>query len=279
MSYSRRSLLAGICGISSGLLSGCAALRGDRVTESFDRREQIPAGAEVRIETPNGEISVRPNDVDMLRVTGEKSVRGETSDLDRVSVDIETGPQTTVKADIEEPGYFGGGGSCDFEVLVPPGATVTQVETLNGAIDVQNVTGDVTARSENGRVSMQDVEGYVAATVSNGRTTIRNTTGLREVIAENGAIDVDVHDIKQAVLVSTENGDVTVGAGSELACRVVLSTNTGDVDIQDVAIDLDEQSEERVVGRLNGATSPELDVSTTTGDVLLRSPRGSPPSS
>lgn len=277
MTSSRRRLLAGALGMSSVLLAGCADLLGDRVTETIDRTAEIPAEAEVSVETQNGDVSVRSHDDQRLRVTGEKSVRGEASDLDRVSVVIETGSQTTVRAEIEEAGFFGGGGACDLEVRVPSGATVDTAETENGTVDVRSVTGDVTAQTENGAVTIRDVVGYVTATVSNGRATVRDTTGVREVSSDNGEVDVDVHDIRQDVRVSTDNGDVTVGASSELACRVVLSTSIGDVDIQDVPVDISEESEERLVGSLNDASTPELEASTTTGDVLLRSVRGSPP--
>lgn len=278
MPSSRRQFLAGAICVGSASLAGCGSFTGERVTEEIEASESIPDGAAVSVETSNGDVSVRSHGNDRtLHVTGEKSVRGERSDLDRVSVEIDPGVETTVRAEIEDAGLFGGGGACDLEVSVPDGATVDTAATQNGTVDVRNVTGDLTGRAGNGAVTIRDVAGYVAATVSNGRATVRDTTGVREVTSDNGAVDVDVHDIREDVLVSTENGDVTVGAGPELACRVVLSTSIGDVDTRDVSIDVAEQSEERLVGSLNDATAPELEASTTTGDVLLRSARGSPP--
>lgn len=271
MSRRRRSVLAGAVAALSIGIAGCLGLNQAEVSETFERVKPIPDGAEVSVSTPTGNVAVTSHEGTELQIAGEKSVRGDESDLDRVSVTVDSGPETIITAEIEEPGFFGGGGACDLDIKVPEGITVTSAATENGQVSVQDTMGDLTAVSDNGNVEVENVQGYVSGSVENGTVSIRGTTGLRGAEATNGTVDVDVHDIRDSVSVTTNNGGITVSVGDSLACGVVLSADNGGVNLEDVELEVSEQSDDRVEGQLGDTSSPELRAGTGNGDITLRS--------
>lgn len=100
-----------------------------------------------------------------------------------------------------------------FEITVPADIDV-EVETDNGAIDVEGVAGDVSLRSDNGRVRASEL-----------------TAGEVVAATDNGAVDVELVAVPDLVVVETDNGAVDVVVPGDVAYAVDATTDHGDTDV------------------------------------------------
>lgn len=264
----RRSLLAAAGTGLATALAGCSvSLFGETVTESFEDSYDIDPGTTVRVANRNGDVGVEPGDDDQLTVSGEK--RSSSQDgLDAITVDVSRGQQFTVDVEFDRTGFQRQG--VDLTVELPDGVTLDRTGTANGDVTVEEVSGDVTARSSNGDVEVDDVDGYVRCETSNGDVQVRDTTGLRGAQSSNGEVDVDLLAMRDDVTCRSSNGSVTVRAGPEVAAGFRLVTNNGDVSVTDLPHTTTTAREKLIEGRLRGASDPTLTAETTNGDVTLR---------
>ena len=56
----------------------------------------------------------------------------------------------------------------EYVLTVPRGALISQIELINGALDMEGLTGDVRASSINGKVTARDLTGPVRLSTING---------------------------------------------------------------------------------------------------------------
>ncbi|WP_439028540.1 DUF4097 family beta strand repeat-containing protein [Haloarchaeobius sp. DT45] len=265
--FSRRAFLgAGVTGLAVGL-AGCTSF----ATSTAVRQDQyvVDAGSTLDIETQNGDVTVEPINGDQLDVQYTMRTNGPTSAFDRVTVTVDTGPENRVVADVDDGGFFAWSVSVDLRIGVPEGVRVSQVETSNGDITIENVAGDLVAETTNGDVEAREVEGYVTLRSTNGDVLARNTQGLDAAGSTNGEVDVDVLAVRGDVAVRSSNGDVTVRIDPSLEAALEATTSRGKVTWRDLDIVTTTWDENEVVGNINGGNSPLIRVRTSNGDVTI----------
>lgn len=265
----RRTLLAGLGTAATTATAGClGSVFGTTVTESFENSYDVTDETVLAVRNRNGSITVRDTDNDRLTVAGEKRARSEET-LEEMSVDVTTGEQFSVGVS------FGSGSAfeqrrVDLTIDVPNGVTVDQLETSNGTVTAEGVTGDVSATTSNGAVTMTDVRGYVDCDTSNGNVRVRGATGIDSARTSNGTIDVELLAMRGDVTCRSSNGGVTVRVGPDVSAGFRLSTTNGRVRIENLDHTSSTSRRGRLDGRLRGASDPTLTAETTNGDVRLR---------
>jgi DUF4097 and DUF4098 domain-containing protein YvlB len=132
----------------------------------------------------------------------------------------------------DQRGFRGGRGGRggDLEIAIPRGATVV-VETANGDLEVDGLTGDQRYRTTSGDLRMRAVAGGIV---------IQGVSGDVSVVAVADA----------AVTLNTVSGDVELRAGT--LRRLSMATTSGDL---------------KVAGRLTG--QGPFSIETVSGDLLL----------
>lgn len=256
-----------------GALAGCTSgFFARTVSENFSRTFDVAAETTLAVDNRNGSVLVQRTDGDQLRVAGAK--RGSTREaLDSISVDVVEGEQFVVDVSFtgDDPTWDR---SVTLTVDVPEGVTVDRVATENGGVTVADVRGDVDATTRNGDVDVSDVAGFVSLETSNGSVSARNTTGLRGARTSNGDVDVDLLAMRGDVRCASSNGSVTVRVGSGVATGFRLTTSNGGATVGDLEYTATTTRDDLIEGRLRGASSPTLVLSSGNGDVTLR-PAGS----
>ena len=155
-----------------------------------------------------------------------------------------------------------------YRVAVPDGASVRvrgdsgkvtarelgalDVETGNGAVEVERASGPVKVRTDNGRVDVDGTEGAVDLGTSNGsiktrkvdgamrletdngRVEVRDTESERiRARADNGTVDLALKGTPRLVDARTDNGNISIalptGGGAEY--DVSTETDNGGVDV------------------------------------------------
>jgi ribosomal protein S28E/S33 len=153
-----------------------------------------------------------------------------------------------------------------FEVLVPPGATIDVGTVMDGRVDIEGVTGSVSASNVNGPVRVDD---------------IRECTSIESV---NGKVDVSfatspVNDCT----IETINGDITLSVPEGTGLDIRLDLFNGDLSSQLSAgpLDLpatiertmenghDQYRIQKFSGLRIGAGGPTYSISSINGDVRI----------
>jgi len=154
-----------------------------------------------------------------------------------------------------------------FEVLVPPGATVDVGTVMDGRVDVEGINGSVSASNVNGPVKVDD---------------IRECTSIESV---NGKVDVGfatspVSDCS----IETINGDITLDIPEGTSMDIALDLFNGDVSTQLLVgpLDLpatiehtlenghDQYRIQKFSGLRIGAGGPTYSISSMNGDVRIQ---------
>ena len=154
-----------------------------------------------------------------------------------------------------------------FEVLVPPGATVDVGTVMDGRVDVEGINGSVSASNVNGPVRVDD---------------IRECTSIESV---NGKVDVGfaispVNDCS----IETINGDITLEVPDGTGLDIALDLFNGDISTQLLVgpLDLpatiehtlenghDQYRIQKFSGLRIGAGGPTYSISSMNGDVRIQ---------
>lgn len=209
-------------------------------------------------------------DVDRLEIdngSGSVSIVASDSDTVEVVAEISDGWHTTHVASEVVNGSLVLEASCppitdiwcrvDYTVSLPADRPV-QVNG-SGSVRVRGMAGPLDVDSDDGRIELDDVSGDVIASNDNGRIVGRRLTAANvEARNHNGSIELSFLDPPQAVTASTSNGSIEVVVpDAEVLYRVELSTSHGGTDN---------------AVRTDPASDHVIDLSTRNGSVTVRPP-------
>ena len=185
----------------------------------------LGAGRTVSVRNVNGAVRVTPSAGRTVEVTATKKVRRGEADAVRIEARMAGAGNGDVvicalwgpDARCDASGYRGGSNirgtdvSVDLVVKVPADAKVT-ASTVNGAVTLTEIGGDVDASTVNGSVTARSLSGRVNASTVNGSITAQGAVvgdGVR-YSSVNGSITIILPETTGAVLdLSTVNGRVT----------------------------------------------------------------------
>ncbi|MET8576882.1 DUF4097 family beta strand repeat-containing protein [Streptomyces sp. NPDC005012] len=242
----RAALAAAGVVLATAALSGCGADLDDAEPE---KRSFATSAGHVTIDTDNGDLAVRPADVEEIEVTrwfdgwaliGDPEASWEM-DGDRLELRTDCGPVM-------------GGCAARYEVLVPRDLRLT-VRGDNGDIQARDFGTALTIETDNGDVEVTGATGPLTLEGDNGDLEATGVTS-REVkaVSDNGDVRLVFASAPQRAGVESSNGDVTLEVPEGTAYRVDAATSNGDVSTR-LATDPD------------GAN--RLDVRSDNGDITL----------
>lgn len=216
--------------------------------------------AEYQIETCR--IAVAEN-----RGAAEALVRG-------ISVSRSAGRITTFG-----PNNADGNWQVYFLVRAPRNANL-DLQTKNGPISVEGVSGNTKLRAVNGPVAVKDCGGVIDANTTNGPIAFTGRSGNVKLLAQNGPIAIDLTGDSwngQQLDAKTVNGPVSLSIPENYQSGVRLQTsghaplNCSIAPCRAVVTDLTNPSGSRTV-QLNGSADT-VRVQTNNGPVSVRGPQ------
>ncbi|HSD67222.1 MAG TPA: DUF4097 family beta strand repeat-containing protein [Vicinamibacteria bacterium] len=260
----RRALHVAV-GLGLGLvLTGCIGGGdfGRPYRASVDETRPLAATGELSLENTNGSVHLVAWDEAKVRVEAVKRARSERA-LEELKVEIEAeGDRVSVRTRYPRPHWMGGAGSVEYRVSVPRGARV-RVGTVNG------------------RVEVRDVSGIVRASTVNGSVEVTGAGSAVEASAVNGGVEVDVARVDPSGRsdLSTTNGSVTLtlprDANADVEAHTVNGSVRCDFDLADAR-----QSRRKIQGRI-GSGGARFEIGTVNGsahiDRGLSAPASQPP--
>jgi len=242
----RRALLGGVAAAAVASLTGCATgLFGDQYEETREVEFGLPSeDAVVSVHSGNGDVDVSTHDGERVAVTARLSGPSE----DRVEGVEVAGPTGDGDLSLALEGTTDRV-SAAFDVQVPAGTAVGELETDSGDIEVQDVAGVESAATDNGDVTVQS-----AGPVSTAET-------------DNGEVTIDLPaPLPGDVTAASDNGDVSVSLSPDADAEVVARTDNGETGIGDLDLS-DTRYDDGMVRGVLGEGTHEVLAESDNGDV------------
>ncbi len=173
----------------------------------------LPARGRVTLRNINGDVHIRAWDRNEVRVDALKTASCR-SGLNDALVLVDAGKDAISIRTRYAGGANANPGTVDLTVMVPRDARLSEIEVINGGLDIEGVRGGVNASSVNGPVRAQKIAGNARLSTVNGRL---------EASFERlgGAKTISMHSVNGPISLS-----IPYDAGAELDARNV----TGGID-------------------------------------------------
>ena len=256
-----RAPLACLLVLPFGLASaGCELMiAGPRAqaSDQWDRTYQVSPTATLEVENTNGSITVRTHDAPTFQVTAHRTARavseqGARELLGKLSLE-QTATADRVRLAMPKISGVSIGQHVEvrYEIAVPATAAV-MLTTVNGQVDVEDVTGAVELETVNGGIEARGLSGLRKAETVNGSVRLR----LLALPAQGADIE-------------TVNGGVNLALPRDANASVTVDTGNGGIDVDGFESVRDTERKRRhFEGRLN-AGGPRLRVETVNGGVTI----------
>ncbi len=180
----------------------------------IDETVEVSAGAELIITTMGGDVHVRGNSGNRIRIKAE----GETSLPEPPRVERD-GNRVIFKA---LPGS-----EIDVTATVPRDCRI-RVNTTEGDVEIED-TGAVEVKTVSGDVTAEDIAGDCAVTTGHADVTVERMTGVLTVHTINGDLEVSDSHLHGAQLHSVD-GELTIDAALGKGPFAIQTVN-GDVNL------------------------------------------------
>ena len=281
-----------------------------RSESTWSTREALASGQKLKLQSPNGAITITEGRGSEVVVRAEKRVERDArvddvgfvvrrtdeglvicavyEDDDDCEMDGNHSRRTTRRSDRSD---YRSRASASFTVQLPTGVRVqavtgngavtiegggneVTVATGNGRVLVSNTSGRVKVSTGNGRITVDGARGQVDASTGNGPVVVTTSRGPVNATSGNGDITVTMDDIEQAAPMrfGTGSGDIILALPSRFGAEFEATTGSGNI-TSEIPI--------RIEGRVNrwrmrgtiGDGGERLALSTGSGDITIRKAR------
>ncbi len=267
---SKIKVLIALC-ITLLILAVSCIIAGEEYKDTFSKTLPLKAGERFSLENVNGDVTIATWKEDKVEITAVKIARRNKEDLDKVEIRVdESAGSVSVKA-VWPKFSRRANVSVEFSVMVPEGVNLSDVETVNGGVDVTGRYDRADVGTTNGSVTVKDASGELEAGTTNGSVHVSRFDGRIKADTTNGNIKLEDVTFKDGLSAETTNGSVTLGIVSPESLNADLraSVTNGHITV-DFPITLQNlrQSKRRIEGRI-GQGGPEISLHTTNGSISL----------
>jgi hypothetical protein len=238
----------------ASLLSLTVAARAT-VTETVSKTFPLNPDGAVHLDNVNGDIDIVAWDKAEVSVEAVKKARTD-DDLHRVAIEFDSSPaKLTIKTKYEKTGWFHSSvnASVRYKLMVPAGAKLDKIDTVNSAITVTGVHGTVNLDTVNGTI------------------TARGLMADARLDSVNGSLEAEfaslegVHDVK----LDSVNGRAEVTLPKGANAEVKADTVNGRITV-DQAIKLGKVGHRSLSGSIGNGAGPSIVLDTVNGGIAIR---------
>lgn len=194
-------------------------VRGDE-TEKFEQTYPLNANGRVSVSNVNGSITLEAWDRNEVKLVAIKTADSKER-LAEVEIKVESRPDyLNIETNYDKwktrnGGRWGNHGKLeiDYQLMVPRGAVLDEIETVNGSVDVSNFTNITKISAVNGTVKATNIRGTAKLCTVNG-----------EVLA-----DFDRLDSGSKIALETVNGRVSLTIPSDSNATIKADSLNGNI--------------------------------------------------
>jgi hypothetical protein len=197
--------------------------------------EPLPSGGSFEAQTHNGYINITGADVTDCNLIATIIARADTEEnAQRIAEAVEvklipSGNKLTAK--IEKPELAKHESVCVSLDVTVPNQTSTDLTTHNGALKIENLTGQLNATTHNGQVTAEKISGTIELKTHNGQISCKDVAGNTQLETHNG--QVICKEASGDIKLRTHNGNAKAfySAAATPVCKVSLVSHNGSVSI------------------------------------------------
>lgn len=211
----RNLILTCICSLAIPALPARGSDHSGQVTEEFHQTYPLSAGGRVELDNVNGDVHITGWDRNEVKVDAVKYAYSKER-LEEAKIKVDTG-SSFVSIRTEYPNHnltFNSLGrnnpaSVEYTLTVPRNIRLDEIKLVNGALEIEGVSGDVSASSVNGSIKTH------------------GTQGRAEISTVNGRLEVEFSRLSNSAELSSVNGSVMVTLPSDAKGEIEASTVSG----------------------------------------------------
>ncbi|HNY12406.1 MAG TPA: DUF4097 family beta strand repeat-containing protein [Candidatus Wallbacteria bacterium] len=249
--------------------------------ERFLKNYNVDSGGKLEVKNINGHITITGWEKDTVEVGALKKISqgalsslinafgspiNEKEEFDNVSIDVKNDRNNIyvetryLKQDSKV--------SVDYEIKVPLNVLVGTVKNMNGRISLENTLGDSNLETLNGKIEVNNANGTIKARSGNGGISICKTAGISSLETSNGLIEADVSGIKNDIDLKSSNGKIIINMPKNIDAEIELKTSVGKISVSGFELEKSNSSGNRFEGRI-GKGGHRLRAVTSVGKVEL----------
>ncbi len=212
--HRKPSTLAGI--LTAAILALLIALPAHaEVTQEFHKTVPLSADGRVSLSNINGDVEITGWNKNEVQIDAVKTAPDQQR-LDEARIEV-NGGGSSVKIETRYPSHHfanNNPASVHYTLHVPQNARLDKIDLVNGALDVQRVSGEVSADLVNGKLRASDLAGTADLATVNGsvEATYTSLTNVRDIKLKsvNGSVNLLLPQSPNAeVSASTVNGSIS----------------------------------------------------------------------
>jgi DUF4097 and DUF4098 domain-containing protein YvlB len=211
--HRKPSTLAGV--MAAAILALLIAIPAHaEVTQEFHKTVPLSADGRVSLSNINGDVEITGWNKNEVQIDAVKTARDQQR-LDEARIDVNSS-SSSVKIETHYPSHLfnNNPASVHYTLHVPQNARLDKIDLVNGALDVQRVSGEVNADLVNGKLRASDLAGTADLATVNGSVEANYTSlnNVREIKLKsvNGAVNLLLPQSPNAdVSASTVNGAIS----------------------------------------------------------------------
>ncbi len=261
---------------SFGLISASCGAGKIVEEEVVERTVEFALGGRLTIVNVNGDISVNSWDRNEVKMKAVKRARAESEEAARSLLEMttvlfdRTGLGIDIRTDAPKKPGRNRNVSVAYTVTVPKEIDL-ELKTINGTIEVKDISGAVDAKTTNGRIGLEGITGSIQAGTANGKIGLLEVLGPINAKTTNGSIRVAVggsgeqqHEVRAA----TTNGGIEVTLPKGLNANLKASTVNGKIKT-DFPVTVKGLISKSVDGVINGG-GELIHLKTVNGSIRLK---------
>jgi hypothetical protein len=159
--------------LASAWSGSIPAAKAQDTTEEVHQTFPLADNGRVSLDNVNGAIEISTWDRAEVKVDAVKRAK-TTEALSDINIDFKAeGDWVSIKTRLPKSnGRQGGSGSVDYHVTVPRKVRLDKINSVNGAIVIEGVNGEIRASTVNGALKAQQVSGGGAFSTVNGSLNV-----------------------------------------------------------------------------------------------------------
>ncbi len=246
-------------------------MAGEKYREDFSKTLPLKAGDRFSLDNVNGSVAVATWKEDKVEIRAVKTSRRSEEELAKVEIRVE-GSAGGVSVKAVWPKFPRRANvNVEFEVLVPEGVVLDEVETTNGGIEISGRFLRIDTGTTNGSVRIENASGELDASTTNGSIIVNRFEGRIKADTTNGNIRLEGVAFKDGVSADTTNGSITLsianadGLNADLRARTTNGSVTVDFPVTLKNLSQSRRRVEATIGR----GGPLIELGTTNGSIKL----------
>lgn len=219
----------------------------------------VNPGARISLENINGDIDVVGGTGSQVTVVARKKA-GRQEYLDGLKVVVDASPdyiRIETRHPKSESSWFNwgndGGGSVAYELSVPADVELDSIETVNGDVRIRAVDGIVKASTVNGGLDVGNLSADVNLETVNGT-----------IVAEFDVLGADQRVDAEAV-----NGRIEIRLPGDASARVTAETVNGSIDADDFGLEPEKGFVGRDLSGDIGGGAARISLDTVNGSIEI----------